>query len=87
MTSKVEKIFNEAIQLYNQGKHKKAFELFSKAADQGHKDAQHALSCMQHIGKGVKQDKQTAIDNLLILADQGHNRSIEVLKRLLRNDC
>ena len=77
---------NKAIKLFNQKKYKKAAKCFAKAADQGHADALYALSCMKHIGKGVKQDKQTAIDNLLILADQGHNRSLELLKKLIANE-
>lgn len=49
-----------ADEYYDQGNHAKAFEWNTKAAGQGHAQAQHNLGVMYRQGKGVSQDKSTA---------------------------
>ena len=61
-----------AYEYYEQGNHAKAFEWFTKAANQGYADAQFNMGVMYEFGKGVHQDYQKAIEWITKAAGQGY---------------
>lgn len=60
-----------AYEYYEQGNHAKAFEWYTKAANQGDADAQYTLGLMYEEGKGVRQNKSTAKRYFRQVCDQG----------------
>ncbi len=52
--------------------YKQAAEWFSKAAEQGHADAQYNLGELYNRGRGVKKNKKTAQKWYKAAAEQGH---------------
>ncbi len=52
--------------------YKQAAEWFSKAAEQGHADAQYNLGELYNKGRGVKKNKKTAQKWYKAAAEQGH---------------
>ena len=63
---------NLADEYYQQGNHAKVFEWFTKAAGQGHADAQYELGVMYAQGHGVRQDYQKAFEWYTKAANQGY---------------
>ena len=61
-----------AYEYYEQGNHAKAFEWFTKAAHQGHANAQYALGVLYKNGQGVHQDYQKAVEWYTKAANQGN---------------
>lgn len=60
-----------AYEYYDQGNDAKAFEWFTKAAGQGHAEAQFNLGLMYEQGYGVRQDYQKAVEWYTKAAHQG----------------
>ena len=60
-----------ANEYYEQGNHAKAFEWYTKSANQGYADAQFNLGVMYAQGKGVRQDCQKAVEWFTKAAGQG----------------
>ena len=74
-----------AYEYYQQGNHAKAFEWFTKAAGQGHADAQYKLGVMYGLGKGVLQDYQKAVEWFTKAANQGDAWAQKNLGVMYRN--
>ncbi len=53
----------------------KAFELYTKAAEQGHPLAQHNLGCMYDVGDGIEVDKKKAFEWFMKAAEQGDHKA------------
>ena len=51
-----------ADEYYQQGNHAKAFEWYTKAANQGEAEAQHNLGVMYYEGQGVRQDYYKSVE-------------------------
>ena len=62
--------------------HKKAFELFHKAASNGLSFAQSNVAEMYRDGEGVKKNKQKAIKYFRLAANQGYKPAKECLIKL-----
>jgi hypothetical protein len=60
---------------YKTGDYEKALELFQKAAEQGHKNAQFNCGYMYSRGKGTEEDKPKALYWYEKAAEQGHGRA------------
>src|SRR5690606_12147747 len=64
----------------------KAFELYSKAADQGHLCAQYNIATMYTNGIGVSQNIEKAMDYYFKLSDQGFSVSVQALAFMYEHD-
>ncbi len=53
----------------------KAIVLYTKAADQGHADAQYELGFLYITGKGVEPDQQKGMEWIRKAAEQGHAKA------------
>jgi TPR repeat protein len=62
----------------------KAIDWFTKAAEQGHSDAQYELAIMYKKGEGVDQNHTKAEEWYTKAAEQGNTRALERLKRMDR---
>ena len=60
---------------------RKAFELFSTAADMGYAQALYQLALMYSLGKGVRKDKEKSYKLMLEATKQGDADAQEALKR------
>ena len=60
----------------------KAFEWYSKAADQGHMLAQHSLGHLYEEGKGVKKSPETALGWYRRSLESGNEEAGEDIERL-----
>ena len=61
-----------AHEYYKQGDYAEAFEWATKAANQGHADAQGILGLMYDEGKGVRKDRHKAFEWTTKAANQGN---------------
>ena len=64
--------------------HHKAVDWFTKAAEQGHADAQYKLGIMYKMGEGVNQNYAKAIELYTKAAEQGNSMALEWLKKMDR---
>ena len=60
---------------------RKAFELFSTAADMGYAQALYQLALMYSLGKGVRKDKEKSYKLMLEATKQGDANAQKALKR------
>jgi len=65
-------IFDKGFKFLRSKDYKEAAELFSKAAEQGHADAQYNLGELYNKGRGVKRNKKTAQKWYKAASAQGH---------------
>ena len=75
----LENQFKHAVDLHNQGKHKKSFDIFSKlAVEEGHALSVLNMARMLLKGRGVKQDVKKAIEYFKILANEPECSKIQL---------
>ncbi|MCP4055134.1 MAG: sel1 repeat family protein [Mesoflavibacter sp.] len=75
----VENQFKHAVDLNNQGKYKKSFDIFSKlAVEDGHALSVLNIARMLLKGRGVKQDCEKAIGYFKILAEEPNCSKIQL---------
>ena len=86
-------IFEEALKHFNIGEddddddeYKKAAELFEKAANHGHSDAQDYLGYQYQIGLGIKENKQEAIKWYTLSAVQDNAQAQYDLAKLYEHE-
>ena len=60
----------------------KAVEWYTKAAEQGDKDAQYALALCYQNGTGIAKDEAQAKDWLTKAVEQGHEPAKEALEKM-----
>lgn len=77
--------FGLAYEYYQQGNHAKAFEWYTKAANQGHAKAQYALGFMYAEDLGVSQDYQKAVEWYTKAANQGNAKAQHNLGWMYKN--
>ena len=67
----LKKIFNQGTKAYNSKNYSEAFQLFKKAADQGHIPSQNHVGYCYKYGLGVSKDLSKAVNWYKIAAKQG----------------
>ena len=65
--------FDDGLEAYNRNDYKKAFELYTLAANQGKADAQYNLGVMYEKGQGVTQDYKKAVELYTLASNQGYS--------------
>lgn len=74
----IENQFKHGIELHNQGNHKKAYDILSKLAFDGHALSLLNIARMLLKGRGVKQDCNKAIKYFKILAEEPDCKKIQL---------
>lgn len=69
--------FNLGVESYNNEDYESAFKHFSKAANQGHADAQYYLGILYEYGKGVTQSYTLALSWYRKAAKQNHKYALK----------
>lgn len=80
------KHLNIGIEDDDDDEYKKAAELFEKAANHGHSDAQYYLGYQYELGLGVLESKQEAIKWYTLSAEQGNTDAQYDLAKLYEHD-
>ncbi len=82
----INEFYKTALQAYKNNDYKKAFEYFTKSAENGNSKAQYNLAAMYENGEGTKENLEEAKKWYKKSAEQGNNDSIEALKELDINE-
>ncbi len=74
-------LFSQGLHYYEQGNLKKAVDLFTQAAEQGHRDAQYKLGECYDNGKGVQKNPEKAAAWYMKAANRGYYYGDSYYKR------
>lgn len=74
--------FNEGLVLYYQDKDEAAVELFQKALEKGHRDAEGILGTMYAFGFGAQKDTKKGLSLIQSAADKGSAWGLQMLGSL-----